>query len=424
MPAYAYLRKSVTHDTTREVSPAMQEAAVRALAAQHGDEDNLVFLSDWNVSGQKGRDKRPGYDQLLAAIESGQCTAVYSYSLSRLGRSVQELARLVDDLTKRKIPVRLSADPIDTSSATGTFTAHILMAVAQLESDLARERQYDAIAAKRAAGRPIGTAKPYGEKEGEDAQAVMDAFLEAGSYSGAAKLLNDRRIPTRNSKKRLSTDSEETSVWWPSSVAVIVQRLDPKITKKPTTRTMDGSNFTLAKLLRCPTCGTMLTGTRDRLDGPNKGRVRYACRLGTVTPHARVSISEHLILPAIQAEASLLRTPDATRTSDEATEAERAALEAQRIEVLDMAQAGDITRDERRQRLQTIGERLQRLDVGQVLHAIPSIDWSWEPRALNAVLRALFGRIDLDRESFQPVAFHWAVPEWRASTEGPVAERA
>ncbi len=51
--------------------------------------------------------------------------------------------------------------------------------------------------------------------------------------------------------------------------------------------------------------GLALTGTRDR----NGRRVRYSCRLGSVTPHARVSVSEHLILPAFMEEAARLAAP-------------------------------------------------------------------------------------------------------------------
>ena len=87
MPAYAYLRKSSVHDPRREVSHEVQEAAVREMAARHGDNGGtLVILSDWDKSGRLGADRRPGYRALLEAIDSGTATAVYSYSLSRLAR--------------------------------------------------------------------------------------------------------------------------------------------------------------------------------------------------------------------------------------------------------------------------------------------------------------------------------------------------
>src|SRR5436305_698865 len=97
MRAYAYLRKSSVRDPAREVSHEVQEAAVRQMAARCGDDEGLVILSDWDKSGRLGADKRPGYRALLDAIEDGRATAVYSYRLSRLARSIQESSRLIAD---------------------------------------------------------------------------------------------------------------------------------------------------------------------------------------------------------------------------------------------------------------------------------------------------------------------------------------
>ena len=401
MTAYAYLRKSVFREDRHTESPQTQEASVRALAARHGD-DELVILSDWDKSGRLGRDKRPGYGRLLDAIESGEAHAVYSYSLSRLARSVKELSELFAICAKQDVALRIDRDSLDTSTASGKMHAHVLAAVAQFESDVASERQRDRYAAKLAKGEPIGTAKPYGASEGEDADVVLAAFREAGSYSGAARLLNERHIKPRNGR-----------VWWASSVAVIVKRLDPSVPVMRPSRgyKAGGSEFILARLLRCPTCGTLLTGTRDRVDGPNRGRVRYACRLGTVTPHPRVSVSEHLILPAIRDEAEHLRTPEQIEGEERSTE--RAELEARKLRILDMFEAGHIDRGERERRLAAVGESLRALDNRRMIEAVPEIDWEWAPKDLNRVLRAMFERIDLDPQTFAPVGFTWAVPEWR-----------
>jgi hypothetical protein len=56
----AYLRKSRVIDERNGVSWEVQEAKVRELAAQHGDNGSrLVILSDWNVSGRKRGKDRP-----------------------------------------------------------------------------------------------------------------------------------------------------------------------------------------------------------------------------------------------------------------------------------------------------------------------------------------------------------------------------
>jgi DNA invertase Pin-like site-specific DNA recombinase len=401
MTAYAYLRKSSVHDPAREVSYEVQEAGVRALAAQYGDNNGaLVLLSDWDKSGRLGADKRPGYRALLDAIESGRATAVYSYSLSRLARSVQELSRLIADCDARGIPVRLDRDHVDTTTASGKLLTNVLSSVAQFESDVASERVRGANAAKLARGQSLTTVRSYGDGNGDDAAAVLAAFREAGSFSGAAKLLNERGIKPRNSLRG----------WWPSAVAVVVKRLDPTIgTRKPTRGyAAGGTDFILARLLRCPTCGTLLTGTRDR-DGR---RVRYSCRLGTAKPHPRISVTESHILPAVQSEVARLAAPERVQ-ADEDDEVQRQALEARKVRVVDLFDAGHIDRADRERRLQAVYDDMAKLDTHRVVLAVPEVDWDWEPRKLNAVLRALFESIALAPATFQPVAFQWTVPEWR-----------
>lgn len=399
MPAYAYLRKSSVRDPAREVSHELQEDAVRRMAAEHGDEP-LTILSDWDKSGRLGADRRPGYRTLLEAIETGRATAVYSYSLSRLGRSLAELARLIDDCSARGIPVRLYADHVDTSTASGRLLTNVLGSVAQFEADVASERVRAANAAKLARGESLATTPVYGAGDDEDLEAVVRAFREAGSFSGAAKLLNERGVAPRTSQRG----------WWPSSVSVIIRRVDPTYVVRGASKgaAAGGSDFVLAGVLRCPTCGTRLTGTRDR----GGRRVRYSCRLGSVTPHERVSVSEHLILPAIRAEVDRLVTPGEVETAT-GDGAARAELEARRVRILDMYEAGDIDRGERERRLAGVQEKLERLDDRQAILAVPTVDWTWPVRELNAVLRALFVSIELDRATFQPVAFSWTIPEWR-----------
>lgn len=403
MPPFAYMRKSVVRQDDPGNSAEAQEAAVRALAARHEDGE-LVLLSDWDKSGRLGREKRPGYDALWRAIEAGTCSALYSVSMSRLARSTSELTRLFETCAAKGIPIRLEKDVIDTSTASGRMVAGILASVAAFEADVAGERLRSALAAKAARGERIGTAWFYGDRPGEDPAAVLAAFREAGSFAGAAGLLNARGIPARTSRWG----------WRPSSVAVVVRRLDPSAPMpRPAQRVAagGGAGFLLSRLLACPYCGTFLTGGRDR----RRGTTHYTCHMSQARPHTRTSISEHIILPAIQAEVARLRTPERVRTRA-GDEKKRTELEARRLRVIDMYEAGIIERAERDRRLTAVTDALAALQERAVALDVPAVDWTWPPRELNAALRALFRSISLDPASFRPLpdGYEWTVPHWRA----------
>jgi DNA invertase Pin-like site-specific DNA recombinase len=411
---YAYLRKSVIHRDQRTISPEMQEHEVRLLAARHGDNGTrLRILADWDVSGRRqSRKKRPGYLELVRAIETGECSAVYSYSLSRLSRSVSDLSDLFDLCRDHKVPIRLVADALDTSTASGMLTANILAGMAQFESDVASERVMAMYEQKRTNGEEIRTSRRFGEVRsradgtvvgaGEDEALVLAAFDEAGSYSGAARRLNAAGVKPRMAE-----------AWWGSSVAIIVQRNRPKIARRPPSRGMNaaGSAFAFARLLRCPTCERFLTGSSLREKNGGR-RTRYACRNADAMPHGKVAITESIIAPWLQAEAARLRTPDRIETTAQALE-ERADLDRQRRAIGDALVDGLYSREQAREKAAEIDARIMAIEtVGQFVD-VPQIDWSWPPARLNDVLRALWSEVKLDA-NMHPVSATWNVPEWRA----------
>jgi hypothetical protein len=120
---------------------------------------------------------------------------------------------------------------------------------------------------------------------------------------------------------------------------------------------------------------------------------------------------------AEKAEADRLRKPE-TRELNTEDDAELARLELEPARILDMYANGLMDRAERDRRMATVVEgrdRLAaRLAARHELAAVPSIDWTGPPAELNAVLRLLFERIDLDPLTYQPTAYAWTVPEWRS----------
>lgn len=381
--AYGYLRKSSVRDLATETSVETQEREVRALAARHGDE-SIAIKADWDISGAGQYTKRrTGYLELREAIETGRCSAVYSYSLSRLGRSVHELSALFDLCAGLNVPLRLVVDSVDTSTASGRLLANVLASVAQFESEVASERQNARNLTKRLAGESLRTRRRYGEKEGEDPDAVLEAFSATGSYGGAARLLNAKGVPSRDGKK-----------WWGSSVRWVVQRLDTTIVPPGRAR-KTGVKFELARLLICPTCGKYLTGSNGSRH--NGSRRYYKCSATERMPHPRTSVYEKHVLPWVRERMTGYVLPG--RAVDNSVK--RREIDEKRSRMADLYADGLIDRTELAKRVAPLIRELQAIDATE--SAPETIDWEAEPSVINHQLRKLIAGISLNPD-FTPRA--------------------
>lgn len=386
---YAYLRKSRVFRDQESISPEMQLAAAREYAGSFGDRD-LVVLTDMNISGRKGRGQRPGFDKLLSAIESGECSAVYSYSLSRLSRSVRDIMALADLCKAHSVPIRLARDTDpDPTTATGRAVLALLGVMAQLEADLASERALDAVEARRARGDTMGT------PVFADHATVLRAFDQAGSYTGAARILTAEQVPTRNGNL----------FWHPSAVRVIVARVAPeKVVNGQPRGTKAAAPFRFYRLVRCH-CGNTMTGQRNR-----SGWTAYRCMRGRMLPNHGVTIvPEWRVLEWAKVEAERLVPPDDPVALAEAADEQIAELRA-RLDRLRVAfLAGLMDEAEMRAEKREIDEAITRLDLQGRAVRIPGVSWNRGPREVNRALRTLWDHIQLDR-SMQPVSAEWLLP--------------
>ena len=94
--------------------------------------------------------ERPGLAQLVDYARPGERLCVTR--LDRLGRSLRELLKTVDDLKAREIHLVSLKEHLDTSCAAGELIFHVFGAVAHFERRLISERTRDGIAATRRRG--------------------------------------------------------------------------------------------------------------------------------------------------------------------------------------------------------------------------------------------------------------------------------
>ena len=107
------------------------------------------------ISGVK--EDRDGLLQVLDIVRPGDTLVVWK--LDRLGRSLQHLISVVDELKEKDVFFRSIKESLDTSSSTGKLIFHIFGALAEFERDIIRERTMAGLKAARARGRIGGRPK-------------------------------------------------------------------------------------------------------------------------------------------------------------------------------------------------------------------------------------------------------------------------
>jgi DNA invertase Pin-like site-specific DNA recombinase len=125
--------------------------AQRGILAGLGVADDRIYL-DHGLTGTNR--KRPGLDQALAAVRSGDTLVVPK--LDRLARSVIDARTIGDDLYGRGVTLRLGHQVYDPTDPMGKMFFGMLAVFAEFEVDLLRMRTREGMAVARARGRLKG----------------------------------------------------------------------------------------------------------------------------------------------------------------------------------------------------------------------------------------------------------------------------
>lgn len=81
---------------------------------------------------------RPALNKMIAELKAGD--TVYCESISRLGRNLQDLIEIIDNLVSRDIRVIIIKEGIDTESSTYKLLLAIFGGVAEMERETIQER--------------------------------------------------------------------------------------------------------------------------------------------------------------------------------------------------------------------------------------------------------------------------------------------
>ncbi|MDP9270079.1 MAG: recombinase family protein [Chloroflexota bacterium] len=427
--AAAYIRRSsVSADSPGDASREAQLAATAKLAAVHcAGLEVREYGQDWGVSGRK--DDRKDYLRLKAAIGRGEVCGVFLYSLSRIGRTSRELLSFFDFCDEHGVPVVSQAEGQLTPAATAMarFLRGIMVQMAELESELAKERIRAALDTKRAKGDELGH-PPYGYKRSRDQsgrvvfvrdpEVDLDVVLDAVTRTGG----NIQRACAQLEKASVPAPRGGRS-WTTSLVTRIVDREAPHLRAK---RSSDGdrrpTTSPLSNLVRCPTCAAFMTpvGTREGLYCRNGSKSRMTGHV----PHAKYFTKAPPIIALLRAETERLGAAIISFSTANGSAAKRAAVQERLGRQVELYGDGLIDRarlDAERARAARALDELA--DEDEVMAMDPRIgplvrwgtdDQSTPPHQLNADLRRVFSEVRLDPATLAPIEVVWRRPEWRA----------
>jgi DNA invertase Pin-like site-specific DNA recombinase len=291
---------------------ARQREACTKLARRLGWTVVDVF-TDNDISAHSGK-RRPGYEAMLAAVESGGVDAIVAWHPDRLTRRTRQLEDFIDVVEKFKVDVATcQAGTYDLTTATGRMAAKIVGATAQAESELKSERIKGQREQAAKDGRPQGGRRGYGytstmeiiPAEKRELRKIIERYLAGESLRQIAIDLNERGVktvrggPWNVTSLRVMVPSPRIAglrvfrgevvgkaTWEPIIDEATHERLKARLGNPRQTRRGPKPKSLLTGVLRCGRsgCGALLrhnaTSYTDKRNGQRYTRRRYMCEAG------------------------------------------------------------------------------------------------------------------------------------------------
>jgi DNA invertase Pin-like site-specific DNA recombinase len=148
--AAIYVRVSTDKQTVEN-----QVRELRQIAERRGWEI-VEQYSDAGISGSKGRDGRPGLDQMLKDAQRRSFDVVMAWSIDRLGRSLIDLLGTIQALETCGVDLYLDQQSIDTTTPAGRLMFQVTGAFAEFERSMIRQRIHAGLKRAVEAGKVLG----------------------------------------------------------------------------------------------------------------------------------------------------------------------------------------------------------------------------------------------------------------------------
>ena len=175
-----YLRVSTNEQTT-----ANQRRELEKVAEQRGWQIVHVY-EDHAISGAKGREKRPQFDQLCKDCARGKLDVVTAWSIDRLGRSLHHVVTFMAELNEHGVGLYLHQQNVDSSTAAGRAMLSMCGVFAEFEREMIRERVNAGLARARAEGKTLGRPRIGARTEEQIRRLLRRAWGCSGSPEKSA----------------------------------------------------------------------------------------------------------------------------------------------------------------------------------------------------------------------------------------------
>src|SRR3984885_1760732 len=111
---------------------------------------------DAGISGSKGRDARPGLDEMLRDAQRRQFDLLMAWAIDRLGRSLIDLLGTIQTLEACSVDLYLDQQSIDTTTPAGRLMFQVTGAFAEFERSMIRQRVNAGLKRAVDAGKQLG----------------------------------------------------------------------------------------------------------------------------------------------------------------------------------------------------------------------------------------------------------------------------
>ncbi len=145
-----YVRVSTDEQTTDN-----QRRELEGVAKRSGWKIVDIY-EDNGISGANGREKRPALDKLLKDAARREFDMIAAWSVDRLGRSLQHLVGLLEELQALGVDLYLHQQGMDTSTPSGRAMFQMCGVFAEFERAMLVERTKAGLARARAKGMRLG----------------------------------------------------------------------------------------------------------------------------------------------------------------------------------------------------------------------------------------------------------------------------